>query len=241
MVWLAGTGCCHQPMRRKLHRGLPSCYVLNKDSSKKSKHFKHFFCLIGFFSFVSDSREHLCFVDLLIYCLSRVSFHPEWSHFISRTIFWPAQKNNTPQILPRLSSPETHNLIGRSWLDKLLKSKVDWLMAPIGWLPVPVAYPEWSPEAQKDRGSGSIGQSFNQSNPHQRPGSTARTFVGCSLIISEMITVAVWRPTFKAFTCTIHTQHISLPFPLSIYAQRRAVGAGGRVGGWDSLCAAASV
>lgn len=142
-------------------------------------------------------------------------------------MFWSEQKNNTPQILPRLPSPETHNLIGRSWLDKLLKSKVDWFMAPIGWLPVPVAYHDCSPVAQKDRGSGSIGQSFNQSDPHRRQGSTVRTLIGCSLIIFEMITVAVRRPTLKVCTCTLHTQHISLPFPLSIYAQRRA---GGRVG-----------
>lgn len=148
---------------------------------------------------------------------------------------WSRQKNNTPQILPRLSSPETHNLIGRSWLDKLLKSKVDWFMATNGWLPVPVPYPDCSPAAQKDRSSGSIGQSFNQSNPHRWRGSTARTFIGCSLIIFEMITVAVPCPTLKACTCTLHTQHISLPFPPSIYAQRRA---GGRAGFFvcSSIC-----
>lgn len=139
-------------------------------------------------------------------------------------MFWSRRKNNTPQVLPRLSSPETHNLIGRSWLDKLQKSKVDWFMATNGWLPVPVPYPDCSPAAQKDRSSGSIGQSFNQSNPHRWQGSTARTFIGCSLIIFEMITVAVPCPTLKACTCTLHTQHISLPFPPSIYAQRRAGG-----------------
>lgn len=84
---------------------------------------------------------------------------------------------------------------------------------------------------QKHRSGGSIERSFNQLNPHRWQGSTARTIIGCRLIIFEMITVDVRRQTFQSLHLYCHTQHISLPFPLSIYAQRQAGGrADGRAG-----------
>lgn len=36
--------------------------------------------------------------------------------------------------MPHLSSAEVYNANERSWLNKLMKSKVDWFMAPTGWL-----------------------------------------------------------------------------------------------------------
>lgn len=113
-----------------------------------------------------------------------------------------------------LSSPEVYNANERSWLDKLMKSKVDWFMAPTGWLMTrrPGPHPDCSHLVQKDGSSRSI----NQSYPLWQQRSTERTFSSCSLIIFEMITVTVQRPSLKAYTCTPDSAHFSLSLSLSL-------------------------
>lgn len=230
------SGCCHQPMRRKC---FTCCFVSNKGMLhiKARNILNTFFCLTAFLVLhLIIVFENLSFVDQLIDRLSRVSYHPGRSCFYNNNVLIQAEKTTrrTPCLvcpLLRLTTWSGEADSTNYWSQRLTDS----------WHPMAdflsrSPTPDCSPVAQKDGSSGSIGQSFNQSNPHRRRGSAARTFIGCSLIIFQMITVAVRRPTLEACTCTRHTQHISLPFPLSIYAQRRV----GELGGWDSLCAAAS-
>lgn len=165
-----------------------------------------------------ENSEELCYQDLLIYRLLRIL-----NRLISTITFRFEQKNNMLQILPRLSSPEAHNVIGRSWLDKLLKSKVDWFISPTGWLPVPLPYPECSSIVRKDRSSRSIAQSFNQSDPHWRQGS--RTCKN----IHQLQPNHFWndhrrRPASKFRGLHLYSTLSTFlsPSPQSIYAQRRA-------------------
>lgn len=133
-----------------------------------------------------------------------------------------AEKNNTR---PGLSSPEAHNVVGRSWLDKLPESKVDtpWLTscpAPLPW----VQRHSLRGEEQADQ---SLNHSINQQPPPPSP-LMARIHcnrihqISCSLIIFQMITVAV--QVLKARARTPHSAHFS-PLP-SEHLRPKAAGAG---------------
>lgn len=114
-------------------------------------------------------------------------------------------------------SPEAHNLIGRSWLDKLLESKVAWFMTPIGWLPVPVPGPECSPTGQQQRINRSIIQSIRifSENIYWLQHHSFSKWSKCRRPASNFETCLHLRST---------AQHISLPFPFGASTPK-----GGRV------------
>lgn len=115
----------------------------------------------------------------------------------------------------------------QSWLITVMKSKVEWFMAPIGWLMTFCSSPSYI--SAKSKRKEAADQSINHITPTPlwQLWSIERTFFSCSLITFEMITVIV----------TSKCKGLHLYSILSIF---HSVGAS-MPKAKDSLCAGASV
>lgn len=78
-------------------------------------------------------------------------------------------------------------VIGWSWLNKVMKSKVEWFMAPIGWLMTSCSIPSYS--CVVNIRTGAVDQSINHIPSDNRD--PLRDFFLRRLITFEMITVIV--------------------------------------------------
>lgn len=214
-----------QPMRRKLHRGLISCYVWNRGIER----------LNTFFSVV------LALFQFRIWLRTRFGLHgptdspslkvfllgPEQSRFSNTSVRIRAEKKKTTRRKSCLVCPL---LRLTTWSGEADSTNYRSQRLTDSWHPL-ADFLSQSPTlnaAQKNRSSGSIARSFNQWHPHPRQGSTARTLAGCSLIIFGVITVAVRRQTFKG--SHLYSTLSTFPSPSLWASTPRGLRAGGRVG-----------